>query len=315
MSNIHWIASYPKSGNTWVRAFLWAYLTGQPMNLNALGWYQPGDDNPMDYQEVSCKPLPELELGDQFMLRTAVLLRKVQRWKKTSLFMKTHHKRMLVNDIPLIPPALTAKAIYVVRDPRDVAVSFAHHYQCSVDEAVERMAKADGMITSEHKHGLHHIVGDWSSHVRSWIEHDRFPTLCLRYEDLLAKPRETFGYMVEWLGPVDKGFFEHALESTTFAGLQAEEQARPFSENPYPEDQPFFRKGQSGEWRDVLTPEQAASIETTHGEMMEYLSYGREYVTEPVERAEDAAPGVPDGAPRNRRERRAAAAAGRKGDG
>ena len=256
MAGIIWLASYPKSGNTWVRAFLHNLLrkTPRPYDINRLddlvasgtsrGWYDA------TYGE------PTLGLDDEAVLRlTPQVHTRIARRSSDDVFVKTHSRMGQLNGIDLTAGLLTAGAIYIIRNPLDVGVSAADHFGVSIDRMIDLMAEPDFRTAADAAH-VSEYVGDWSSHVESWagVPHRRL--LVLRYEDLLLAPQREFGRLCTFLGlrPSNERL-DHAIEASSFRALQSQEVASGFKERP-PHAKAFFRQGKADAWRDVLTSEQ-----------------------------------------------------------
>ena len=270
---IWWLASYPKSGNTWARMFLSAYRTGGLDINNAYGCL--ADNQVYFHQVCSPKPLRELKAYETLAVRQAALLHQVLVTHAADPYvLKTHNANAVMEGLPLIPWALTAGAVYIVRDPRDVVLSYADHFGAGIDGAIEALAQPKNTIMQPD--GLYHVVASWSLHVESWLESKSFPTGVIKYEDLHREPEPRFRRLLGYFGidPIDEGRFENALALTRFDALRAQEDARGFREKSE-HSKRFFRRGQAGGWRDVLSASQVARIEQDHGEMMERLGYER----------------------------------------
>lgn len=269
MAKIWWLASYPKSGNTWLRLFLSAYRNGGSVNINEVYGASLDDIGVYFHQVVSPVPLDKLSEEAQMMLRPAALLHLCALQQLTQpLVVKTHFANCAVADIPAIPAVLTHGAVYIMRDPRDVALSFARHRDKPVDEIIEAMGRSDHLMR---KGGLFHAPFTWSQHVSSWTGRAKFPVLALRFEDLLADPLAQFRRMLEFMHfEIDEDLLTRSIDATHFEALRAQEKARGFREAVNGE---FFGFGRAGRWREELTAEQAAQIEADHGETMKRLDY------------------------------------------
>lgn len=277
-----WLSSYPKSGNTWLRLFLAAYVNGGRVNINALPFsLSLGDTAAYLFQSVSPIPISTLDHFGLAMLRGAVLL-SLAAMDKPPVLLKTHAPNRKLNEYPLIPAGSTSGAIYLVRDPRDVAVSMARHTGQSIDEAIEFMGH-EGAILQGDNVTVSSALGEYSAHVKSWTEDYKFPTCVARYEDMIADPVKEFTDILtfmEW--DVDEAMVKECVKQTSLARLKKQEKKDGFREAT--KHSSFFNKGQAGGWRDVLTEDQVRIIERNHGDVMDKFGYER--ASEVVEAAE-----------------------------
>jgi aryl sulfotransferase len=162
----------------------------------------------------------------------------------------------------------------VVRDPRAVAVSFAHHRGRDIDDTIDRMEDPGGAWApvSQLSQQLNERPGHWSHHVESWLGAP-FPVHLLRYEDMHGDPHSAFAAVARFLGlPSDSERIAAAVEAAAFPRLQAQERAAGFIEKPS-RSPVFFREGRVDGWRQVLTAEQATRIVTAHGAVMRRCDY------------------------------------------
>lgn len=274
-SKIWWLASYPKSGNTWLRLFIATLLSGKPADMNKLHLLGAGSSGRLAFDRSIGIEAVELSLRQQTILRP----RAYEIWAaeaKRPLYCKTHDAYCLTPaGEPLFPAAATWGAVYVVRDPRSVAVSLAHHIAWSIDQAITLMADPNAAFSRSSKRGPQQLLQRllrWSEHVESWSSAP-FPIHLVRYEDMQADPHTTFGAIAAVLGlPSDRTTIAAAVEATSFSRLQAQERHTGFTEKPY-KMAAFFREGRTDGWRDALTPEQAERLTAAHGEVMRRLGY------------------------------------------
>jgi hypothetical protein len=271
---IWWLASYPKSGNTWVRMWLNAAVTRFPVRLNSAYQYAAGDLTPAAYQSVLSVPLGAIGNREAIYCRPAALVNQLAQANR-DLCLKTHHANLSIDDIPLCPAKLTRGAVYLVRDPRDVCLSFARHMGVSVDQAIDMMARPHCTIAVRGG-PLFHYLSSWSNHVRSWLdERNPIPVSMIRYEDLLADPTAAFRDIRAALGlgaAVDDDALRYGIEQTQFDRLKQAETQQGFAETGHKQDT-FFHAGRSERWRQELTPDQIALIERDHGDVMRELGY------------------------------------------
>jgi len=269
-----WIASYPKSGNTWIRAFLHNYIRqGEaPYDINRLTDLTAADVNAERYRRYDPRPASQYSIADVQRMRRLVH-RDLTALDKTLVFVKTHNARLLVEGAPLITPELTAGAIYILRDPRDVAVSYSAHLGRSIDETIARMADPEA-ATGGTDAKVYERHSSWSAHVASWT-HPPDPRISvLQYEALVAAPEATFAQLIGWLGqPPPPARLKRAIGFSDIAELRAQERAKGFKERVAESTAPFFGAGLPGHWRTVLSPAQRARIERDHATVMARFGY------------------------------------------
>ena len=274
-NGIWWLASYPKSGSTWIRMFVNCALTRFPVNLNAQYQYCLGDNFGNLYQASSSMPLNTMGVREVIYLRPAALINALSLASGRDVCLKTHHANEAIEGIQMCPDKLSKGALYVVRDPRDVVLSFAKHMGQTVDEAVASMCN-ENMTIRPRNNLLFHYLSSWSQHVRSWLtDENPIKTACVRYEDMLKDPDRVFWDILAALGlreHVDEVSYRFALEQTRFENLQTVEQTTGFRELGGKQTK-FFNVGKSGRWRSELTESQVACIEQQHAEMMQELGY------------------------------------------
>ena len=181
--------------------------------------------------------------------------------------------------------------VYLVRNPLDVAVSYAHHRQKSIDATMRWMnepAAAEGEVAGGIHTQLPQPLTTWSGHVASWLDQEELPVHVARYEDLLADPMAGFGAIVRFAGldrdethpegPGRPGATERlaqAVGQAAFPRLRIQEESSGFSEKQ-PTAPSFFRAGVAGSWRTALAPRQVQAVVDAHGPVMARLGYLRE---------------------------------------
>ena len=270
---IWWLASYPKSGNTWVRMFVNAYKSGYPIDINSPYHYVTGDTRPAIFQACYCRPADNLTLAEEMLLRPATLITAISMSVTKDLCLKTHHAKAVTNQIPLFPVGLSAGAVYLIRDPRDVVISYAKHLGDTIDNMIEHMNSKQYVGVHEDSN-LHNILLTWSLHVSSWTEkNEDIPTEAIRYEDLLADPRKEFRKILPALGikETDERRFDFALEQSSFANLKGLESKNGFREKCHQDM--FFDTGKHGRWKDILTQSQVDKIEGDQKDTMKKFGY------------------------------------------
>jgi len=276
MGNIVWLASYPKSGNTWLRAFLANLIANRaiPLTPDELRDYGDAEALAGRYTELAGRSNLDLRPDELAALRMDVHALIAQRANGTRL-VKTHNFCGSLDGHPLVNWQVTAGAIYVIRNPLDVAVSMTHHFGLTQDQAIERLR--DDRVASENDESfVSDFIGSWSTHVKSWAdaaERLQGKVVVLRYEDLLEKPAKYFAKAAKLIGlGQDKARIERAVRHASFQALSSLEQKHGFVE-AVDEKTRFFFKGRANQWREALSREQVQRIVADHREQMQRFKY------------------------------------------
>ncbi|UXX84261.1 sulfotransferase domain-containing protein [Roseovarius pelagicus] len=260
LQRIIWLASFPKSGNTWMRSFLAHYLMppGEAPDINNLRKFTTGDVR-QDFFDAAAGGKFQAHSPEDWLKVRPRALELIAASKPDHHFVKTHCQAIRFLGQDLIPPQVTAAAIYIIRNPFDLAPSFARHQNCDIDTAITRMMDPEMIMGTPA--GIYEALGSWDGHVMSWARAPGLSRHIVRYEDMLAKPGKTFNDLLsKFLRlKVEKPRLARAIKATSFASMQKQEQEKGFSERPEGM-QNFFAKGQSGVWREDLTPEQVGRI-------------------------------------------------------
>lgn len=275
--NIVWLASYPKSGNTWFRAFITNLMGSddEPSGINSL----TGElaSSRIFFDAMSGTDSSNL-FPDEVDELLPAFFNKFSRDSKDVCYLKTHDAyRYLPDTRPVFPPEATRCAIYMVRNPLDVAPSFAYFMDIDLDNAIARLNNDEYVLNAERNDitsQLSQKLLSWSGHVMSWLNvPSGMMVHLLRYEDMIRHPAKTFEKAVKTIGlEKSKGEIERALEFSSFEKLRELERQEGFREKP-PWAQSFFRQGKAGAWRATLTEKQIGVIITKHGEIMRRLGY------------------------------------------
>ena len=273
MGKIIWIASYPKSGNTWMRAFLANYILDRdtPLPINELGQFTLSDTRPRFYQEAAGRPIGEIDENESLRIRGRAQ-ELIAAARPHDHFVKTHNMNTTHQGVRLIEPAVTQGAIYILRNPLDLVMSYAAHFGQSINQAVDAL-NDPGNSTIDAEHRILTLLGRWSDHVASWRDDEGMARIVVRYEDLVADARAVFTRILETLGmQVNSARLERALTFSAFEELAGQEARTGFTERP-PHSERFFRQGRSGAWREELTAPQIDRISADHREIMKDFGY------------------------------------------
>ena len=285
---IFWIASYPKSGNTLIRAILSSlFFTKDGIfsfeilkkillfeNFQRLNFIKK--ENIQDYKKLS-----DLKILSKYWL-------KMQSKENLGLrdgefcFLKTHSAQLTYFDNYFTDIKHTLGFIYIIRDPRDVLISYTHHLINSLDETILHMTNKTAAIhydqnTIENKIKPIVFVSRWDVHAKSWGLF-QVPNLVLRYEDLVEKKKEIIYRIINFF---EKNYnfkfhnidhkIENIIASTDFETLKKNEEKYGFDEAI--KDQPFFNVGKSQQWKTQLNSTQKNLIENEFRDEMVKFKY------------------------------------------
>ena len=278
MSGIIWLASYPKSGNTWMRIFLTNYRrdANRPADINELDRTPMASDRQLFDEETGVES-SDLTVDEIDRLRSAVYRHLAQDSDET-VYMKVHDAYLYLPDgQPLFPPEVTSGVLYIIRNPLDVVVSVAAHSGAQITDAIQDMASDTFALCGIHAQLEDHLCQrllSWSGHVRSWVDaNEDFPVHVVRYEDMSQQPQHTFAQVVTFLGlPLDEERLHKALAYSAFDLVQRQEQTTGFQERPSTL-KAFFRQGQVGTWPEHLDTSQVAQMLAAHQDVMRRFGY------------------------------------------
>ena len=273
LKSIVWLASYPKSGNTWVRIFLANYLlnTKQPIPINQVHKFGIGDAIASTYRIVGKGKYDPKDTHGHLRMREQVLKGIVNNDADIN-FVKTHNLKKKAMGVELIVKRYTRSGIYILRDPRDVCISYARHYGVSVKKAAHAISDTGNAVLADAA-SVTQYLGSWSDHVRSWTKTRDFPLHILRYEDMQADPVQAFSGVLEHIGvPVEEERLDRAVRFSSFDELQAQEAKTGFIERSSNTDK-FFHSGVSRQWDGVLDPEDLDTLSSNHGDVMRDYGY------------------------------------------
>ncbi len=274
---IVWLASYPKSGNTWFRSFLTALLNEKEVDLNkmATDGIFSGKSNVENVLDLNADYLSRRQIETY----QRIAYNYLSETSKKQLYIKIHDAfTFSENDQrPLIPENPTQIAIYLVRNPLDVALSLANHVGKSVEKTIEKFIinPKGGFVSIKNSanNQFHQPLGTWSMHAESWLTKPNFPVHFMRYEDMKEKPFETFKAAITAMKlMVSDEQIQMAIADTEFEKLQQKELEKGFREKQNPSSM-FFHKGQVGRWKEELTDEQIKKIIAANEPMMRHFGY------------------------------------------
>ena len=272
-----WLASYPKSGNTWFRSFISVLQKNKELDINKIetdGIFS-GKTILEDFLDVDSDYLSQSEI-EEFR---RIAFSYVSGNGKKNYYYKIHDAFTFseYDGLPLVPIEPSKVAIYIVRNPLDVALSFANHINSDIDRTIDDyLINEKGFLGKKISSGgiqFFQPLSSWSMHVESWLKYPSFPVHFIRYEDMKNQPFETFKGAVNAIGlDVTDEQIQEAIEATTFEKLKKQENDGGFKEKLHHETT-FFFKGEAGRWKKELTEHQINKIRESNEPMMRHFGY------------------------------------------
>ena len=278
MKKIIWISSYPKSGNTWTRYFLSNYFFNkQKINsdfniLNKIDKFPPYKFLPQLISEDEIK-----ESGYNISKYWTKIQLEITKEKEDFIFLKNHNALVSVEGRNLTEERFSLAFIYLVRDPRDIAVSYSNFDKTlSIDKAIERITSENLYCHVTKKFPLDvEVLGSWKFNYNSWKSGvAEVPRIIIKYEDLINNTFETKLKIIKFLSDilnfkVDTDQIKYSIEQSDFKRLQEIENNQKFHEST----NTFFNSGKIGQWKNILSPKQISRIENFCKDEMEELGY------------------------------------------
>ena len=281
---IIWLASYPKSGNTWVRSIISSLLYSEDGNFN-FNLIEKIDQFPeKKYFKDLIKDFNDFH---EIFRNWIIAQDKINLDGKIKIF-KTHQGKYTINNNNFTNSDNTLATIYIVRDPRSLIKSISNHYTLSMDEAFDFLINprlmGDGKSFEEKKDGIYNILGRWDEHYRSWTDNKK-NFLLIKYEDLIKDAEIELKRIIRFLQnylnfQVDNNKIRNILKSTSFENLKKMESAGDFKEYEnkakYKKNGKkfnFFHLGPQNIWKENLKHEIALKIEKNFYKTMKELEY------------------------------------------
>ena len=239
---ITWLASYPKSGNTWVRAILFSGLTGS-CDINRLGDVVPSFRNAVKKVQPA-KKRPEINNNSAIFWSMAQRRAAFDLGGKQIVF-KTHIAALKYEGEQFPIENVTRRVIYVARDPRDVIFSYANHYDLSKRQAIENIENQNNAIVDAASKEFE-FISSWGQHVSSWLNLKQ-PKLIIKYEDLEKDTVTVIRRLFDFMEIKPLIGYEQIAEQTSFKNLKNQEKKSGFVESV--NKKTFFNKGKSKQWK------------------------------------------------------------------
>ena len=280
---IFWIASYPKSGNTWLRALLSSYFYSEEGIFN-----QDLLKNIDQFPEK--RHFSDFNYDPKIVTDTSKFWIKAQ--EKINLnnelnFLKTHNILGSINNSNFTNKKNTIGAIYIVRDPRNVLTSLQNHYELSKDEALKFMLSEKKYIHDYHvKNDFSdfQFISSWEKNYKSWINQKIFPVKLIKYEDLIVKPLDILREIINFIQntiqekkEINNLKAQNSVKSCNFENLKNMEKNSGFLESVLskndPKKIPFFHLGPKNDWKSIFDKDYQKKLNLIFEKNLKELNY------------------------------------------
>ena len=280
-----WLASYPKSGNTLVRSLLSSYFFSKDGIYNFS-------------LTKNIKQFPNIKLfedlgiditNEKEVIANYIRVQQSFNKKESTQFLKTHSYLFNIENNAFTNLNNSLGVIYIVRDPRNVATSFANHSSMSVDEStnwiINEWILGGNLNSFDYTEKTTLYSGTWASNYKSWKSFkSQGKYLLIKYEDLINKKEEMLLKMLKFIYKLNKKNFEldqvkfkNAIDSTSFKRMKTLEEEVGFNESKINKKTgkkiSFFNLGKKNDWKEIITPVIREKIEKAFKEEMEELGY------------------------------------------
>ena len=289
-NKIFWIPSYPKSGNTWLRMILaglffsengridFSYLLKINKFDKLSNFYFIKDLSLKSFELIFNK---NKEYNEESLIEYSKYWIKAQKRIKSDnklIFFKTHNARVTIEKNKYTNQSTTNGFIYISRDPRDVAISYAKHMNKSLDFTIDYLINGQIMGKDQIDENMPEITLNWENHFLSWQKFTEVPSLYIRYEDLLDNTEKEIIKIADFFC---KNFnlqiknrnqkIKNILNSTNFKHLKKKESKFGFKEARGNDG--FFRVGKKQQWKKILNQNQINLINSSFKDTMKNLKY------------------------------------------
>ena len=283
MKKIIWIASYPKSGNTWVRAIISSllYSDNGNFNFNLLKLIEVFEKrNRFDFvKNINQQDYSELEKIEKISKYWLDCQKKIVFDKSLNPIyniFKTHSANLAVNNNNFTDENLTSGIVYIVRDPREIIISYSKHMGKKIDDTIDAIFDQKRLLSPENNLAVA-LMSSWNVHFESW-KTLKVPRLLIKYEDMTNNPKNEIKKISEFLGNllsiekdrlIKKNY--NVFNTTQIDIFRKHEIAKGFDEAS--KNSLFFGNAKINSWKEKLTPNQVAKIEHGFNKTMSDLGY------------------------------------------
>ena len=280
---IIWLASYPKSGNTWLRSLLSYYLYAEEENFKFSLLNNIKQFPSRKYLEYFLNDFSNEKRVSEFWIAAQD---KINLYNDKPIFMKTHSALCTLENNAFTNKENTMAAIYIVRDPRNLITSLSNHYSMSANEACNFLTDKNKIISLSERgaedFGIATVLGSWSDHFKSWKNLKFAPVLIIKYEDLLKDTEKSFIEIINFLSnlidiKIIKDKLKNTIANCTFEKLSELESKEGFieavSSKGNNQKKKFFYLGKKNNWKKLLNPEIEKKLRLSFSHEMKELGY------------------------------------------
>tara|TARA_B100001029_G_C15002381_1_gene418923 strand:+ start:180 stop:1013 length:834 start_codon:yes stop_codon:yes gene_type:complete len=276
---IFWLASYPKSGNTWIRTFISTYYF---TNKDTFDFSYLKNIKQFPHERFFEKNIKDISSAIESWNEA----QKQINIKNQIIFLKTHSALAKINNFPFTSKENSIAGIYIVRDPRNIITSLSNHYQLNFGQALEFMTNTKKYLIN--KNNINNFanftfLSSWSEHYKSWKNNKQFEIFFLKYEDLEKNPLETFKKIILFINKIlnkeekiniDK--VKKIIDSISFDKLKKDESEIGFPEAVENENKKkinFFYLGKENKWNKILSNDQINLLNEKFRDDLKILDY------------------------------------------
>lgn len=280
---IFWIASYPKSGNTWLRSLLSAYYYSSDGNFNQK-LLKNISQFPQKHHFVNFDYNPKIVTDtSRFWIKAQNEINRDSKLK----FFKTHNILGAINNNNFTNKENSIGGIYLVRDPRNIITSLQNHFELNKDEALKFMLSEKKYLydyNQANDFSDFQFISSWEKNYKSWTKQDIFPIKVIKYEELMNNTFETFKEIIifiEKITKIEKIFIEskakNSIQSTSFNEMKKIEQSKGFNESVLSKNHskkiPFFHLGPKNDWKKIFNEDFIKNVTLKFKPLLKELNY------------------------------------------
>ena len=272
---IVWITSYPKSGNTWVRAFLSAYLytSDGKFNFNLLDKIKEFPEHNIINKFMNGNNFHNLKEVSKHWIRVQEFINL----NNKLTFFKTHSSLCNINGNMFTDSNNTLVFIHIVRDPRNVILSTSNHFGITQEDSFKIITNKNYIIYPEINNQTipATLISSWNNHYSSWKGVKSVSKIIIKYEDLIKNAKEAFGKIINFLNKHTKIKYNkekliNSIDTTQFDNLKKHEDKYGFNMG---QKNKFFHLGKQNDWKKLLDPKINSKIKKQFKSEMSELGY------------------------------------------